>query len=236
MSRTIAIIPARAGSKGIPKKNLCNLCGKPLVEWTIEFALKSTLIDKTIVTTDDQQIADISTDLGAYVPYLRPDYLSTDTAKTSDVIIDLINNELLSDNDILVLLEPTSPFRTKSDFQLIHSILTGQKCRKAVSVSEAKSEAYQFQLNRNDISPGMLSPLLDLHLPNDLRRQDIQPTFYLDGTFYLSYVRSFRESPGFLGDSTGSIISHPFSKYEIDCPADIDLYEAIIKHAYANQW
>ena len=109
----IAIIPARGGSKGIPKKNIVDLCGKPLVAYSIEAALRAQNIDRVVVSTDDEEIACVSRAWGAEVPFLRPAELSTDTSNLGDVIAHAVS-ELggPAEYKAFVQLYPTSPFRT----------------------------------------------------------------------------------------------------------------------------
>ena len=120
MPSVVAIIPARGGSKGVPNKNIKDLCGKPLIAYTIECALKSKLLSHIVVSTDSQKVASIASQYGINVPSLRPPELSNDTALTIDVISHEINN-LKAQNqffDYVMLLQPTVPFRTPSDIDL----------------------------------------------------------------------------------------------------------------------
>jgi len=229
MPKVVAIIPARGGSKGIPDKNIYVINGKPLIDWSIDFAISNTQIDRCIVSTDSPKIADIAASSGAEVPFLRSFSLSSDTAKTSDVLLDVIERCSLDDQDIIVLLEPTSPYRIAEDFELILGLLKSGYSRKAVSVSIAKSEAYPFQLERSSTNAGTLSSITGLKIPNDLRRQDVKSTCFLDGTFYLSFVHDFVAQPGFLDSNTGSIVSNDLCRFEIDEPSDIVLCEMILK-------
>ena len=113
----LSIITARGGSKGVPKKNIKLLAGKPLIAWTIEASLNSKYIDKTIVSTDNKEIAKISKNNGANVPFLRPKNLATDTAKQEDAIIHAMNFLKVNDKkyDIIVVLVPTTPLRTSKE-------------------------------------------------------------------------------------------------------------------------
>jgi CMP-N-acetylneuraminic acid synthetase len=111
---TLGIIPARGGSKRVPRKNIKDFCGKPLIAWTIDAALKSTL-DEIIVSTDDPETRGIAQDLGAWAPFLRPDILATDYATSIDVVLHALlwmkqNRNRTPIN--VVLLQPTSPLRT----------------------------------------------------------------------------------------------------------------------------
>ncbi|MBQ48900.1 MAG: acylneuraminate cytidylyltransferase, partial [Zetaproteobacteria bacterium] len=111
INKVVGVIPARGGSKGLPNKNILCLGGKPLIAWTIEAALSSKHIDKVIVTTDSPDIASISESYGADIPFVRPANLATDSSKTIDVLKHSIL-EMGSDYGTIVLLQPTSPFRS----------------------------------------------------------------------------------------------------------------------------
>ena len=116
----IAFIPARGGSKGVPKKNIQILLGKPLIAWSIEQALSSKFIDRVIVSTDCPKIAEVAIDYGAEVPYMRPDSLSNDTATTESAMLHCC--EYLSERDelpeLFMLVQCTSPIRSKEIFDL----------------------------------------------------------------------------------------------------------------------
>ena len=111
------LIPARGGSKGIPHKNIKELCGKPLIQYSIDIARKLTTDDNICVSTDDVEIKNVVESLGLKVPFMRPDELASDTATTSDVIVHAINlyKEKAVEYDVVVLLQPTSPFRRIDD-------------------------------------------------------------------------------------------------------------------------
>ena len=115
--RTIAVITARGGSKGLPNKNIKQLLGKPLIAWTIESALKVKEFDKIVVSTDSPEIIEISKVYGAEVPFIRPKELSDDSTSSVDVLIHTMTfyNALNMHFDTVVLLEPTSPLRKKQD-------------------------------------------------------------------------------------------------------------------------
>ncbi|HEL8615235.1 TPA: acylneuraminate cytidylyltransferase family protein, partial [Legionella pneumophila] len=111
--RILAIIPARAGSKRLPGKNIKLLAGKPLIAHTIDAALQSNCCEQVVVSTDSQEIADIAIQHGASVPWLRPASLSDDSSNIEDAVIDLLNNykKINVHFDSVLLLQPTSPFR-----------------------------------------------------------------------------------------------------------------------------
>ena len=109
MTTFTAIIPARAGSKRIPRKNLAMVAGRPLIAWTIAAAIAAQRVERVIVSTDDPEIATVATEWGAEVPFLRPAYLSTDEARSVDVVVHVI--ETLRLQEPIVLMQPTSPLR-----------------------------------------------------------------------------------------------------------------------------
>ena len=228
MQKIISIITARGGSKGLPNKNIIDLYGNPLIYWSIEFAKKSELISDCIVTTDSDQIAEISKSCGASVPFLREKSLATDTSTTPDVLLDVFKRCQLNDKDIFLLLEPTSPFRLHNDFNDLVAKYIKYNFKKMVSVQEAISSSHRFQFFQNENAT--LTHINGSSYPNNLRRQDVQSSFYPDGSFYLSTVAAFRNNPGFYEESTGSFVNNFFSSFEIDCLDDLKLMEAIFSH------
>ena len=117
--KTLYVIPARGGSKGIPGKNIKPLCGKPLIAYSIEVARALADDCDICLSTDSQQIADVAKNMGLEVPFMRPDYLATDKSGTYEVLLHAV--QFYADKgihyDTLVLLQPTSPFRTAADVQ-----------------------------------------------------------------------------------------------------------------------
>ena len=117
MTKVLGLITARGGSKGIPKKNIVNVGGKPLIAWTIEAALKSHVFDRVVVSTDNNEIASIAQKWGAEVPFTRPDRLAKDDSPHTDVLIHAINWLQEKEDylpEFLMLLQPTSPLRTSA--------------------------------------------------------------------------------------------------------------------------
>ncbi len=178
----IAMIPARAGSKGIINKNLVDLNGKPLIQYTIEVAKQSKYIDQVLVSTDGEEIAQISESLGAYVPFLRPEELANDTSKTIDAIyytkIELIKRGEYFDS--IVLLQPTSPSRTLDELdEAIEKYY--QYNKNLVSVSEAKEHPIMMRtINEQE----ELIPMLEMK--SDVRRQEFSKYYIVDGSIYIN--------------------------------------------------
>lgn len=136
--KVLALIPARGGSKRLPRKNILEFAGKPMIAWTIEAALKSLYVDQVFVTTDDKEIAYISREYGASVPFIRPENLSDDSAKTIDVILHSLDFFERKGNyfDYLVLLQPTSPLRNHVHLDAALEYMQRKKGECIVGVTE----------------------------------------------------------------------------------------------------
>ena len=150
--KILCIIPARSGSKGIPGKNIKPLCGKPLIAYSIEQALQINLIDRIIVSTDDEKIAETSTRFGAEVPFIRPQHLATDEASTLDVLLHTIEwckNKEAHSFDIILLLHANAPLRNIEDIRKCIGILVDQKADNVFSVSPARNNPYYNMIELN---------------------------------------------------------------------------------------
>ena len=132
-----ALITARGGSKRLPGKNIRNFCGKPLISWTIEAAKKSRFIGEIFVSTDSQEIADISIKYGAKIKNLRSDELSRDNTSSVDVVLDF---KKYIDSDEILLLQPTSPLRTKDFINKFMEFINEKKPSQCVSVVDIKNK------------------------------------------------------------------------------------------------
>ena len=199
----IGLIPARGGSKGVPNKNIKTICGKPLIVWTIEKAKRSRLLDKVIVSTDSDAIAEIAQKAGAEI-LKRPDYLATDTASTQDVMVHALQS---FPADTLVLLQPTSP------------------CRSEGLIDECILE---FQERDYDsLATGWICDYKE-YGKNTLPRQQINGFFYDDGNVYVIKAENILK-----GDRYGIRIGHKIiSRYEnaeIDDEYDFFFFLQILK-------
>ena len=199
----LGLIPARGGSKGVPGKNIKPICGKPLIGWTIEQAKASQMLDKIIVSTDSDEIASVSLNYGAEV-LKRPAELATDIASTQDVMVHALQNYPA---DILVLLQPTSPYRSKG---LI------DRC-----IGEFLSGDY------DSLATGFICDYKE-YGKNTLPRQQIDGFFYDDGNVYVIKAEKI-----LAGDRYGRKIKHfytdRYENAEIDDEFDFWLLEQILK-------
>ncbi|SLJ83936.1 pseudaminic acid cytidylyltransferase [Psychrobacter sp. DAB_AL43B] len=219
----IAIIPARGGSKRLPGKNIKDLAGKPMIAWTIEAALDSGVFDYVFVSTDSEDIAIISKDFGAEVPFLRPDEISTDIATTNDVVTHLVewfeeeyNREVIT----VAILQPTSPLRNAQHIQEAFKVMKDMHAKAVISVCELE-HPIQF-CNKLDLD-GSMNGFIDSK--NIKRTQDLEPYYRLNGAIYLfgrSYVNSLKS---LYSKGTYSYIMDSSASIDIDTKEDFKLAE-----------
>ena len=226
----LAIIPARGGSKGLPGKNIKELCGKPLIAWSIEAGLKSKYIDELVVSTDYQDIADIAKEYGANVPFLRPDYLARDTATSFDAVkhtIDFYKNELGKEFDYIVLLEPTSPLREIEDIDLAIEKLLSSSAESIVGISKTEDQNPAFLINKDQDNYLSGYENKDMKV---LRRQDISDVYFFEGTIYISQTNILLNEETFYHKNTIGYEVPKYKSLEIDDIDDFIMVEAIMKH------
>ena len=206
--KNLGLIPARGGSKGVPRKNIKTIFGKPLIAWTIERALESEKLDKVVVSTDDNEIAEISRHYGADV-LMRPAELATDTASTQDVMVHALKN---FPADALVLLQPTSPYRSAG---LI------DRCINAFDKNGYDSLATGFMCDYKE------------YATNTLPRQQIKGFFYDDGNVYVIKGANILAGDRY-GKKIGRYFTTRFENAEIDDEFDFWLLEQILKKFYGS--
>lgn len=234
--RVLALIPARAGSKGLPHKNIRPLLGKPLLAWPIEAARASAYVDRVILSTDSPDYADIGRKYGADVPFLRPAELASDKAPSIDFILHAIDSlEAAGDRfDLLVLLEPTSPMTEASDIDgALKALMSRPELTAAVGISAMETQHPAFAVRR-DPESGQIVPLQGGDFGTLPRRQDLEPVYALDGSFYLSTIDAIRQKRGFCHDATMGISTDRFKSLEVDDLTDFICIEAIMKHRAEN--
>jgi len=231
--RVIAIIPARGGSKGLPGKNIKELCGKPLIAWSIEAGLASQYIDEVIVTTDSEEVAGIARDFGATVPFIRPAELASDTATSFDTVkhaIDFYQNELNKTFDYIVLLEPTSPLRESGDIDgMIEKIISVEDQFDAI-VSLGEAHLHPSIMKKTDGSK--IEPFCK-ELIMATRRQDNAIAYFPYGVAYIVKTKTFFEEKSFYPCRTTHKIIKRYQCYEIDDIYDFLAIENIMKHEWS---
>ena len=184
----LAVITARGGSKGLPRKNMIPLNGLPLIAWTVRAALAARCIERVVVSTENEEIAAAAREAGAEVPFMRPQALATDTASSVDVMMHAL--DVLPRYDQAVLLQPTSPFRTATDldngYKLWQATPDAGGC---VSVCKATESPWlMFDADRSGRLVRILPPP-----SGSLRRQDLPKVLVLNGAFYFIDVKRFRK-------------------------------------------
>jgi N-acylneuraminate cytidylyltransferase len=220
----LAIITARGGSKGIPGKNIIDLAGKPLIAWTIEAAKKSEYIDRLVLSSDDDEIIKVAAQWGCEVPFKRPaDFAKDDTPGIAPVLHAL---SVLPAFDYIVLLQPTSPLRTKEDINgcIEHCITRQANC--CVSVTEPdKSPFWMYYIN----SQGILEPILSTESDVAVRRQDLPVVYALNGAVYVARREWLLVNKSFLSKET---IAYPMCKehsIDIDSWRDLQLAKLMLE-------
>jgi CMP-N,N'-diacetyllegionaminic acid synthase len=218
----LAIIPARGGSKRLPRKNILDLCGKPLVTWSIEAGLKSKYTDKVIVSSDDDEILEISKKFGAET-IKRPNKLANDTATTFDAIKHTIEN--IQEYDYIVLLQPTSPLRNASHIDEAIELLEGKNADAVISVCEMDHSP--LWSNTLDNSLSMNGFLRDEIL--NKRSQDLEKYFRLNGAIYVCKTdKLLEEKSFFLKENIFAYVMDRKSSIDIDKEIDFVLAKVLI--------
>jgi CMP-N,N'-diacetyllegionaminic acid synthase len=217
----IALVPARGGSKGIPRKNMSEILGRPLVEYTLRAALDSNGIEDVWLSSDDAEILSLCSSLNIKI-INRPREYATDDASAVDVVkhfISVLPSKLRNQDPLIVYLQPTSPLRTSKHLEKALKLLEKHNASSLVSVVELSKSPYKsFRLDEN----GRLESLFDERLSN-MRRQDLPPIYIPNGAIYIFRASDFNNRNGF--PSNGSI---PFIMSERDS-IDVDSLEDLIR-------
>ncbi|EGV44350.1 acylneuraminate cytidylyltransferase family protein [Bizionia argentinensis JUB59] len=227
--KILGIIPARGGSKGIPKKNIKLLNGKPLLAYTSEIALKSTLLSDVIVSSDDDEIIKVAETLGVTVPFKRPSALAQDDTPTIDVILHALdwyaNQEIYF--DAVCLLQVTYPFRTLSFLNEAISKFKDSKCDTLISVQKVPQEFnphWTFEKN----SDGYLK-IATGEAKIISRRQELPDAYHRDGSIYLTTTKTLLEQNSIYGKRLSFLESASETYVNIDTFQDWERAEFLIK-------
>ncbi len=222
----LAVIPARGGSKGLPRKNILPLAGKPLIAWTIEAALQSGVIDKLLVSTDDAEIAGIAKSLGVDIPFIRPEELASDKAKGIDVIIHA--SDWLAERgdhyDLVLALQPTSPLRSSEDIIKSVELFIQKQAGAIVSVCEAEHSP----LWTGTIGADLCMKEFMLPVVKNQNRQSLERYYRLNGAIYLIDALYLREIYGFIGERTYAYVMPRERSVDIDTELDFKFAEFLL--------
>ncbi len=217
----LCTICARGGSKGVPRKNIKELNGKPLIYYSINQALKWGKANKVVVSTDDEEIADIARYYGAEVPFLRPKELATDNAGKLDVIKHVVNYyENKGERfDIVVDLDPTSPLRSLNDLENALNLFLKNKPNNLYSVCEARKNPYFNMVELDEYNKSHISKKLD----NDvLSRQTAPKVYEMNASIYI-YNKNFLINTNTI-HSDNTIVYIMSKERSIDIDSEIDFY------------
>ena len=221
--KILAVIPARGQSKGVPRKNLRMVGGKPLIAWTIDAAKRSSYIDRLILSSEDVEIISISTQLGCEVPFVRPVELAQDDTPGIDPVLHAI--EETPGYDYVVILQPTSPLRTTADIDGCIEHCISNDAKACVSLSEVvQHPQWMYTLGEQDC----LVPLIaDGRVY--ARRQDLPRVFTLNGAVYVSECNWLRLQQTFLSENTVGYVMPQERSLDIDQEMDLKICDALLR-------
>ncbi|TLS50574.1 acylneuraminate cytidylyltransferase family protein [Paenibacillus antri] len=213
-AKVLALIPARGGSKGVPRKNIVDVAGKPLIAYTIDAAARSKYIDRIVISTDDRDILDVAVACGAEAPFVRPAELARDDTPGVAPVLHAVQE--LPGYDYVVLLQPTSPLRSVEDIDRCIELAVERQADHCVSVVETdKSPFWMYALS----DQGGMTPLLE---PSDVPRQKLPKTYVLNGAVYVSRIETLVRLGSFL---KGKVFGYAMPKsrsLDIDTPEDVE--------------
>ena len=221
--KIFAVITARGGSKGLPRKNITEVSGRPMIAWTIDAANRSRFIDRTVLSSDDDAIIAAAKSLGCEAPFVRPDEFAADASPSSDALIHALE-QIPETYDYLVLLQPTSPLRIAED---IDGAI--EKCHVAgapacvTGCEPTKSPYWMFHLGDGET----MTPVIESEGPTT-RRQDLPKVFAPNGAVFLAQIPWYREHLTFYGPGTVAYMMPPERSVDVDSALDLALVQTLL--------
>lgn len=220
----LALITARGGSKGLPRKNIRDLGGKPLLAWTAEAAGHSRYIDRTILSSDDQEIIKIGLQYGCECPFIRPAELASDGATTMDAVHHALAN-IENKYEYIVLLQPTSPFRSAEDIDNCLELCLSVTAPACVSVTECEKNPYWMYSVTED---GRMNPLIP-RANRPQRRQELPKAFVLNGAIYVAQSKWLSKQDSFVQEETVAYVMPQERSLDIDTLQDFQRAQFLIE-------
>lgn len=222
----VALIPARGGSKGISGKNIKMMAGRPMIDYTIRAGLESRYVDDVVVSTDDEEIAQVARSCGASVPFMRPAELASDTSKAVDAVVHARDELLAADKhyDVLVLLQATSPLRTAEDVDAALEMFVQKDRASLVAVTPVTEHPVHMCTIDDD---GMRHALLP-GVNGTVRRQDMPPVYRVNGAIYINNADEITLDTSFNDNEVGFIMSAEHS-VDVDDLDDFARAERILE-------
>ena len=228
MKNILAVIPARGGSKGIPRKNIVKINDRPLIDYTIQAALQGSRINDVVVSTEDKEISTISKELGAQVPFIRSDHLATNQMQSAPVIIDTLNQmERLKSikYDAVLMLQPTSPLRTSKHIDEALDLFFSQECDSVVSVVSVGG-THPFRMKR--LVGNQLVNYIDQGFWDMRPRQALPPAYIRNGSIYLIKRDVLIKEEQLIGKKCLGMVMSDEESINIDSPLDLKLAELLL--------
>lgn len=224
----IALIPARGGSKGLPGKNIKNLCGKPLIAHTIEAALKAEGIERVIVTTDSEEIAAVAREYGAEVPFLRPAALAGDTSSAVDVYlhaVDFLEKESGRSIEKFMVLLPTAPLRNSVNIEQALRQFYEKNAETLISMREAETPiSWYYEMNIE----GRVKNL-GLDAENAVKNRQVNKKYYIpNGAIYILDKELLKEKRTYYSENTVAYLMSAEQSVDIDCELDFKMAELLL--------
>lgn len=223
----LAVVIARGGSKGIPRKNIREIAGKPLIAWTIEAARQSRCIDRLILSSEDPEIISVAKNWGCDVPFVRSQEFATDQVSGVETVIDAIGR--VERHDWVVMLQPTSPFRTTEDIDGCIERCVARKANACVTLTEAeKSPYWMFSIRPDDtLAPvvGGIASVSDL----PMYRQALPKSFVLNGAVYVARTAWLKANKTFVTDDTLGYLMPQERSLDVDTELDWKLMEILMR-------
>jgi len=220
-ARVAALITARGGSKGLPRKNILPLAGKPLIAYSIEASQSAHLIDSTYLSSDDPEIIAVAESLGCAVPFVRDAHLARDTTSSLDVVLDAFDR--LPPHDIWVLLQPTSPLRTADDIDAVVALVSTGQALSAATVREANDHPF---LCFSADGAGLLHPFCQNPPQSSMRRQDLPNAYMVNGSVYAFTPAWLKDRRKFVDSGSAFHVMSDERSIDIDTIEDFSKAEA----------
>jgi CMP-N,N'-diacetyllegionaminic acid synthase len=233
----LAIIPARGGSKSVPQKNIRDLAGKPLIAWTIDEVKKSKLVNRIIVSTDDQKIADVAKKYGAEIPFLRPAEISGDLATDVEFLthaLDWLKENEGYEPDIVLRLPPTSPLRTVEHIDTgIKTLLDDPEADSVRPIAEAPKHPYKmWKISKDNkyIEPFLSESFTGMKEPYNMPRQLLPKAYVHTGAMDVMRARTIRELKSTSGGKVAYFVMEPEDAVNVDREIDFLTAELLMKN------
>jgi N-acylneuraminate cytidylyltransferase len=221
--RVLALITARGGSKGLPRKNVLLAAGKPLVAWTVDAAISAECVERVVLSSDDHEIMDAARSAGCDVPFCRPAHLASDVATSIDVVLHALDQ--LPGYEYVVLLQPTSPLRTAADIDAAFELMIESGAPSCVSVCDVDQSPYwMYKMAAGNKLERLLS-----EVDRVTRRQDLPPMYVLNGAIYIAHIDWLRANKSFVGVETVAYLMPKKRSLDIDTAQDFELFRSMIE-------